>query len=369
MIMDWGIYLITAQPPGMNEAEVIRSSVEYAQRAEALGYSRAWVLEHHFTRYGLVGSPLTHAAFLLGRTNRIKVGTAINVLPLEHPARVAEEVALLDHLSGGRFILGVGRGAFRKDYQVFGGDMTRNREMIAEAMDVLVAAWTQPEVAGTGEFYPFPSVEVLPKPLTKPHPIVYSASQSPDSVRWAARRGMPLLMNYTLTDEAKLAHLEYYAEAAMEAGHDPTRVPHALSFLAGTSRDGNVIRRQSAEHLAWWLEEYVTATLMFTPEWDAVKGYEWYRRHWEEMVMRNEHRPMDRVERYFALNPIGSPQECIDKLGKTLEMTGLKHAILAFEAAGEPSAVKDSMELFTAEVLPALDPGMTQRTAASMALA
>ncbi len=176
-------------------------------------------------------------------------------------------------------------------------------------------------------------------------------------------------MNYTLTDEAKLAHLEYYAEAAMEAGHDPTRVPHALSFLAGTSRDGNVIRRQSAEHLAWWLEEYVTATLMFTPEWDAVKGYEWYRRHWEEMVMRNEHRPMDRVERYFALNPIGSPQECIDKLGKTLEMTGLKHAILAFEATGEPSAVKDSMELFTAEVLPALDPGMKQRTAASMALA
>ena len=131
-MMDWSLFLINAQPPGMAVHDVIDNGVQYALAGERHGFSTAWVLEHHFTQFGVVGSPLFYASFLLGKTTTLKVGTAIQVITLDHPVRLAEQVALLDHLSNGRLVFGFGRGYFLKDFVVFDKDRHKSREIADE---------------------------------------------------------------------------------------------------------------------------------------------------------------------------------------------------------------------------------------------
>src|SRR5918996_1565578 len=105
--IQYGAFLTTAQPPGITESDVFTDAISYAQAAEELGFEDVWLLEHHFTRFGLCGDALTMAAFLLGQTIKINVGTAVVVVPLQHPVRLAERVAMIDHLSDGRLLLGI----------------------------------------------------------------------------------------------------------------------------------------------------------------------------------------------------------------------------------------------------------------------
>ena len=194
-------------------------------------------------------------------------------------------------------------------------------------------------------------MKIYPSPLTTPHPSMYAVAISPTTIEWAASKGLPMILNYTSSDEVKRGQLDLYNEVAESHGFNPAEIPHALSFLAGASRDGTSIRNASRQHLAWWLEEGHRASSLFDPGAEEVKGYEWYYRQWEEVVMRGEGEVDGRVERYFEINPIGSPQQCVDILGKSLEVTGLKHVILGFESAGNRSAVMDSIELFASDVM------------------
>lgn len=362
--LHWGIYLVSAQPPGMTASESLSASIDYAQLAERLGYRHAWVLEHHFTRYGLAGSALSHAAFILGRTTTLRVGTAINVVPLEHPLRLAEQVALIDQLSEGRLMFGMGRGTFVKDYTMFGVDMSDNRGMMDEAYELIVKAWRTGRCSADGKHYRFPEVEVLPPPFTMPAPPTYVVAQSPATIRWAAERGIPMIMNFTLPDGEKAAQLEQYAAFAEDAGFDPASVPHLLSCLAGASLDGQSIKEASRPYFLWWLEEFARASQLFDKEGDHITGYEHHKRKWNEMIQRGERNAKESVDRIYAVNPIGSPQECIDKLSRTIEQTGLRHFAFGFEAAGKPPAVLDAIQLFSEDVLKKIDGQAALRDAA-----
>lgn len=348
---NWGIFLISAQAPDMTAHETLSASIQYAETAERLGFDSAWVLEHHFTRYGLAGSALAHAAFILGRTKRLKVGTAINVVPLEHPIRLAEEVALLDQLSEGRLLFGIGRGTFVKDYSVFDVDMSENQSIMTTSFDIMMDAWTTGTCSSDQAPYQFPEVEVFPEPYSKPHPPVYVVAQSPITIRWAATRGIPMILNFTLPDQEKEAQLEQYNAIAEEAGINAENIPHLLSCLAGTSTDGNVIKEQSRGYFHWWLEEFSRASQLFDTEGDRIKGYEWHKRKWKEVVMRGERDTSKSVDRIFNVNPIGSPQYCIDTLSNTIERTGLRNFAFGFEAAGKQPAVLESLQKFSEEVL------------------
>lgn len=352
MSIEWGIYLMTAQLPETTAREAVANSTSYAVEAERLGFSHAWVLEHHFTRYGIAGSALMHASFILGRTRTLKVGTAIQVIPLQHPVRVAEEVALIDQMSEGRLLFGIGRGIFVKDYRVFGADIKRNREMMTDWYDVLIRAWTQGKCSGAGDFLDFPEVDIHPEVFTKPHPPIYTVAQSPESIAWAAQRGMPMLLDFTLPDEDKASRLEHYALVADEAGFDPDSIPHVISFLAGADRDGDRIRANSEKNLIWWFEEFNRASAMFTPGAERIAGYEWHIKEFEQLAIRGERDVKSALPRVFDVNPIGTPQECIDKLSRTVEITGVRNFALGFESVGKRELVLESMNLFAEEVMP-----------------
>src|ERR1700693_797766 len=153
--MKFGVFVTTAHHPNQTQEEVFDNTTLYAVEAESLGYRGAWVLEHHFTRFGLCAHPITLAAYILGKTTTLRVGTAVCVLPLYHPLQIAEQVAMVDQLSNGRFDFGVGRGAFRKDFNAFGVDPAKSHLIMREWLDIIKRAWTDDTVEAHSELIDF----------------------------------------------------------------------------------------------------------------------------------------------------------------------------------------------------------------------
>jgi alkanesulfonate monooxygenase SsuD/methylene tetrahydromethanopterin reductase-like flavin-dependent oxidoreductase (luciferase family) len=142
--MRFGVFLLAAQFPGQDHTAVLDSTVAAAVAAEQAGFDDVWVAEHHFMSYGICPSAITLAGYLLGATRRIAIGTAVSVLSTQHPVALAEQAALLDQLSGGRFRLGVGRGGPWIDLKVFGTGLDHYQHGFAESLDLLLAALTSP---------------------------------------------------------------------------------------------------------------------------------------------------------------------------------------------------------------------------------
>jgi len=355
-MIHWDIFLAMASPPWLSPAAALENSVAYAEGAEDLGYDGVWILEHHFTRFGVCPSALEVAGFLLGRTKRIRVGSAICVVPIDHPVRLAEKVALLDQLSGGRFAFGIGRGSFVKDFQVFKSDMSQNHKVMSEWTDIMLEAWRTGKCSGRGEFLRFDEVEIFPAPYTLPHPPIYVAAASPSTVEWAAKRGFPMLLEHALEDERKVSQLELYAQVAAEAGHDPDNIDHALSLLTpATDEPGRL--EQVKRNLAWWVDEFHRASKLFEPSAKAaLPNYElWHRRH-EEAVLNREWTTEHRVQNFLRINPIGRTEECIERLQRTVEVTGINRVICGFEVLGERALVLEAMARCRKEGIPHIRP-------------
>jgi alkanesulfonate monooxygenase SsuD/methylene tetrahydromethanopterin reductase-like flavin-dependent oxidoreductase (luciferase family) len=188
-----GVFLLAARFPGQSDEQVLAATVEAAVAAERAGFDDVWLAEHHFMSYGICPSAVTLAAYVLGGTRRVAVGTAVSVLSTAHPVALAEQAALLDQVSAGRFRLGVGRGGPWRELEVFGTGLARYESGFAEGLDLLLAALTRERVAA-GEFFSFGQVPMVPRPLTRPHPPVVVAATSAATAELAAARGLPMLM-------------------------------------------------------------------------------------------------------------------------------------------------------------------------------
>ena len=178
-----GVFLLAARFPGQSDGEVLAAAVDAAVAAERAGFDDVWVAEHHFMSYGVCPSAVTLAAYVLGRTERVAVGTAVSVLSIQHPVALAEQAALLDQVSAGRFWLGVGRGGPWVDLEVFGTGLDRYESGFAEGLDLLMAALTRERVSAAGPAFAFREVAVVPRPRTCPHPPVVVAATSAATAR------------------------------------------------------------------------------------------------------------------------------------------------------------------------------------------
>ncbi|MEL7369402.1 MAG: LLM class flavin-dependent oxidoreductase [Myxococcota bacterium] len=354
----WGALLVMPALPDEDHGQIVRDSLAYARAAEEMGFDDLWTLEHHFTGYGVCGSALTMASYVLGHTKRIKVGTAVCVVPLQHPVRLAEKVNMLDAMSNGRFLFGVGRGLFIKDFKVFGTDIEYNRERMEESMEVIEKIWKNGSAGHKGKYFDFPDVEVFPKLQSKKIP-VYTAVNSPSSVEWAAANGYSLMLSHFQDDETRRSQVDLHAEVASEHGYDPDSFDHVISAIAGTAKTSQAIRSASRKRLSWWQSEFFRATELFTEENLKMRGFEWYKRRWESEAIGGKYPVDERVDRDLADNPVGSVQECIDRLSTTIEVTGVKHYMFGFEAVeGGAQPTLESMQQFKEEVLPKVDGAM-----------
>src|SRR3954468_2214686 len=139
--MDIGTFLLMQSPAACSSQEVYARAIEQAQTAEELGFRNVWLAEHHFSTYGYLSRPVQLATFIAARTRRLRVGTAVIVVPLHHPLVIAEEIAMLDLLSGGRCDIGLGRGYQRYEFERFGLELSTSRDRWEEAVDVLMLAF------------------------------------------------------------------------------------------------------------------------------------------------------------------------------------------------------------------------------------
>ena len=191
--MNFGTFLLMQSPSARASQEIYARGVEIAQTAETLGFRNVWLAEHHFSTYGYLSRPAQLATYIAARTSRLRVGTAVIVVPLHHPLVVAEEIATLDLLAGGRVDIGLGRGYQHYEFERFGLELSSSRARWEEAVDVILLALQGRPFTYDGKFFKIPETTVFPQPLQRPRPPIWITAQSPDSVEAAVRRGFNVL--------------------------------------------------------------------------------------------------------------------------------------------------------------------------------
>jgi len=221
MSFEFGIFHEFSRSPGQTDAAAFAQSFAQVDAAERWGLDVVWLAELHFLpERSVVSAPLVVATAIAARTRRLKVGIAVQVLPLCHPLRLAEEVATLDHLSGGRLIFGVGRSGFPRTYEAYGVPYAESRERFAEVLEILKRAWSEERFSFEGDFYKFRDITLVPRPLQRPHPPLRIAATSADTYPAIGAMGLPIFVAVRLgTIEELGPNIAAYREAYRSAGH------------------------------------------------------------------------------------------------------------------------------------------------------
>ena len=227
--------------------------VETNIEAEALGFHSSFVTEHHFTGIGQISATLTLLTFIAARTTRLRLGTAILVLPWHNPVLLAEQVATLDLLSRGRLDLGVGKGYRHNEFAGFAMPPHEAEPRFEEALDVLVRALTSEEpFSHRGRFFRFDEVVVEPPPHQRPHPPLWMAAGSPASISACARRGFNLLLDQFASPQQVGERIALYRQELEAGGNafEPTRVAVARNVFvtSDTVEKHEAVKRQAQIH-------------------------------------------------------------------------------------------------------------------------
>src|SRR5262245_7887161 len=206
---------------GSSQASAFRDVFELAERAEAWGVECVWLGEIHFTPVrSVISASLQVAGSIAPRTRRIRVGTAVQVLPLNHPLRIAEEVATVDHISEGRFEFGIGRSGVMRTYDTYGVPYGESQARFQEALAIIRQAWRGEPFSYEGKFYRVQNATVVPRPYQVPHPPLRMAATSAETFAVAGRMGLPIFVGLRATELTDLqAQLGPYRDSWRESGH------------------------------------------------------------------------------------------------------------------------------------------------------
>jgi alkanesulfonate monooxygenase SsuD/methylene tetrahydromethanopterin reductase-like flavin-dependent oxidoreductase (luciferase family) len=222
--MDFGLFIEFPCREGMTDGEAFAECFALVDAAETFGVNSVWLAEYHFSPISVLSSPITVASAIAARTQRIRIGLAVVLLPLAHPIHVAEDIATVDHISLGRIELGVGRGTFPDTHDGFNSPFAESRERFDEYLEIIVKAWTQERFSFTGKHYRCDDLWVRPKPLQQPHPPIRVGITSEVTFPLVGRLGFPIIINpsrvFALSELAP--HVQRYRDAWREAGHAGT---------------------------------------------------------------------------------------------------------------------------------------------------
>lgn len=345
--MRFGTYHVFQCPPGQVPARAITEEITRAVLAEALGFDDIWVPEQHFSPYCLCGDALLMAGHLAARTRHVQIGTAVVNLTFTHPLRFLERVALLDHATGGRVEVGVGRGYQFPQYGVFGVPIDATRARFDEALDVILRAWRGEEFTHRGQYFQLPRVQIWPAPVRPPSEVLLHAVNSPESMARAIERGLPALMARPLSPFAEqMLEFGRYRAALTVAGVDPESVLRRATvlkyaFLAPTRAEARDLARTALEWDLTILQHLTTPTTTEMP-----RGYELYERRGGRLP---DYSYDDWLENVLLFD---EPAACRDKIA-ALEAAGMQRLLLWMGPGGvEHELVVRSMRLFAEHVMP-----------------
>ena len=346
--MEFGLFHEFHQAPGVGPAQAFALSFEQVDAAERMGLDAMWLAELHFNpERSVLSSPMMLAAAIAQRTKKMRIGTAVQVLPLCHPLRLAEEVATVDHLSGGRLIFGVGRSGFAHTYATYGVDYGESRERFAEVLEILKKAFTEERFSYKGRYYAYDNVRLSPKPLTRPWPEIRIAAASPDTYPAIGAMGHPIFVAARIGDLSELApHIKAYRDAWRAAGHPGRgevflRVP---VYVADTDEKAREEPRESILHLLHTIGSRLEASAQSSGareiENRAARGAKMQSIAYEDVLK----------ERMI----VGTPGRVVDRLKQLEEELGLD-GILAELNPGSlvpHGRVMEALRLLCEEVMP-----------------
>ena len=229
--MKFGSFVFPVSHSAERDGAIIDSTLAEIELQDAIGFEAAWLTEHHFDGACAYADPLVFGAAVAARTQRIKIGFAVVEMAFHHPVRLAAQTALLDNLSHGRLIVGVGRGSAYNTYEYlgFGVPMDEGVERLAEAEALMMSAWTGEAVRHKGRFWDVSFPALRPTPYRKPHPPLVRACISERSTREMARIGRPVLIGVQEDDEIR-ARIEAYTSEMRDAGFSEPEVQAALDM-------------------------------------------------------------------------------------------------------------------------------------------
>jgi alkanesulfonate monooxygenase SsuD/methylene tetrahydromethanopterin reductase-like flavin-dependent oxidoreductase (luciferase family) len=329
---------------GYTERQRYRDILAQIELGDDLGFDTAWLGELHFSRaFSILADPLMLLAAAAQRTSRIRLGTAVTLLPLHNPVKIAEEAATADILSDGRLEFGVGRGTAPLHYSGYGVPQEESRERFDEALDFILAAWTSERFSFTGKHYRARDLTVVPRPLQSPHPPVRIAANSPDTFPMAGRRKFPIFATPLINPPDKLkAGLAVYRDT-LPAG---TAGDAALAFPVHVTRSRATAREECEPGLLRFLRE---AAERLRPLGEAdIKSFEAFR----QVLARIECVKYDDLDHEMGV--FGDPDFCVERVQTLRREYGMDEFICYFNQGGimDHALVRQSMTLFAKEVMP-----------------
>jgi alkanesulfonate monooxygenase SsuD/methylene tetrahydromethanopterin reductase-like flavin-dependent oxidoreductase (luciferase family) len=348
---------------GHADASVVGEHMAMGDLVEPLGFDSIWALEHHFTGYAMSPAPTQLLAYYAGRTKRIQLGTAVIVLPWHDPVRVAEEIALLDVMCGGRCLFGFGRGAASVEYAGFRVPMEEARARFVESAQIVVKALSNDSFEHDGQFFKIPRTSIRPRPISHPERRFYASSVSPESAEIIAKMGFGMLVIMQNEWPKAAADIYNFHNLGESVGHIP-RPPIILTNVS-CAESREEAQERGIQYLgAKW--DSIDAHYHFSDGHLAdVKGYEAYGKVGKTYAkMKDETFRAKATDFYVSIQIVGTPDDCLQKIEELHRLTGLDHLVTEFAFGGLPHAQAElSMRLFADRVMPTLqrDPAFAGR--------
>ena len=347
--MKFSNFLFPAAMDAAQDGQIIRETLREGQLCDELGMDMLWLAEHHFDGICAYVDPVTFAAALAASTKQINIGFAVAQMSLHHPIRMAEQMALIDNISQGRLVVGLGRGTAYNiyDYQGYGIDPKEAYDRMIEAEDIMIKAWTTENYQHKGKFWDIKLPKLRPVPHTKPYPPIVRAASSEEGMLALAKEGRPFLMNIQ-SNEVTQHRMDLYRKTLRESGCDEAAVARNVDnswvwrniFVAETDAE--------AERLA-------------LPAFEAQQEFRaaMRKRVYEEqglLLKRDDSLAAARNQVQHSLL-CGSPATVAEEIAK-VDAIGVGGLILVFRLGPMPYEVaENSIRLFMKKVAPQFKSG------------
>jgi alkanesulfonate monooxygenase SsuD/methylene tetrahydromethanopterin reductase-like flavin-dependent oxidoreductase (luciferase family) len=341
------------QNPGRtrSDAEVWRQGLEIADMAEPLGFDSVWSAEHHFTDYHMCPNVAQFLTWVAARTQRVLLGSMIMVLPWHDPVRLAEEVSVLDHVSGGRVLFGIGRGLGRIEFDGFRVEMSESRRRFTEYAAAILSALETGKMAYEGELYRQPPIEIRPAPFASFRGRAYASAISPETSRILAELGVGMMIIAQKPWPTIEEDVANYRELYREINGEEAPKPLLATWIA-------VHESQAAaeEMREQWIMGYCDSVLKHYEFANAdlakIPGYEYYGKLSERIA---KHGPDDFSHFLAGLQTTGNPGSVTEQLRENIRRIDGAGVVGIFNYAGMPDDVAfGNFKLFAEKVRPTL---------------
>ena len=336
-----------------SDMDVWRDDLRLALMAESLGFESLWGVEHHFTDYTKCPDVLQYLTFLAGATERVQLGSMVVVLPWHNPMRVAEQIAVLDHVSNGRFVLGLGRGLGRVEFDGFGVSMDSSRERFTESAEMILTGLERGYCEYDGKLVKQVRREIRPKPFKSFRGRSYAAAVSPESGPVIAKLGLGMLIIPQKPWEMVTEELRNYNAVYQQVNG----VPAPPSICAGwvfCDEDAGRAEEKARQYIGGYWHTVLKHYELRGDHLAKTKGYESYARMQQIASAPGGADAM--IDFFLGLQVWGTPERCYQTIVDTQKRVGSDRFVGVFSYAGMPAAESErNMRLFAHQVLPELN--------------